>query len=233
MNHFSIMRTPILLLMLFLSFANMQCSTISIKQDLSHNQILDCAKQIIIDKPITAYTIPTILIGTASTGGTIITGGVGPILIGSGIAIGAWLIELLSRKNKHKQTDKQPENKKNNDGGGVGPDKDPDDDPDKDKTLPLFPFGKYKENQKHHQNSTGKISKPPKNGQKVLDESIPAPNKDYRVGIEDGKFVKFMKDGIDSYHSFIIEKFQDLDQFSKNALYNAGLIKDPIKGKIK
>ena len=98
MNYFSIIRTQILLFMLLSCFIDIQSSTILIKQDLPNNTIVDCHKQLVIDKPITVYTIPAILIGTASTGGTIITGGIGPIVIGSGIAIGAWLIDLISKK---------------------------------------------------------------------------------------------------------------------------------------
>jgi hypothetical protein len=59
------------------------------------------------------------------------------------------------------------------------------------------------------------------------------PNKDYRVGIENGNFVRFNEHCPNKYHGYIIEKFQDLDRAAKNALYNAGLIRDITKGKIK
>ena len=92
-----------------------------------------------------------------------------------------------------------------------------------------YPNGKYVNNPKHHMNSKGNISKPPLDGQKALEESILVQTDKRglsdRVGIENGKVVKFHEHQPGEYHGYIVEDVHGMDDAYKNALYEAGLIR--------
>ena len=166
--------------------------------------------------------------GTVAGGliGGIISGPVIPVVVVGGVGIG-WLVQYLK-------------NKKNSGGagGGGGGGQDPTDpkDPKKDKdpkdNSKLHKNGKYVGNPKHHKNSKGNIGKPPKDGQKALDESVFVKDKKYRIGVEDGKIIKFNKHLPGEYHGFVVEDYNKLDREAKDALYEAGLIKNKTTGKI-
>ncbi|HSW76593.1 MAG TPA: hypothetical protein VLG50_06085, partial [Candidatus Saccharimonadales bacterium] len=171
--------------------------------------------------------IPGVIVGIG-VGTEVIIGPIVPVLVGTGLGI-KLLIELIKEKVKEKAI-------KNGGGGNGGnnnqdPEKDPKDDKDK-KSLKEFPNGKYEDNPKHHQNSKGNISKPPRNGQKALDESIEVPGKDYRVGIEDGKIIQFNQHSPNKYHGYIIEDYNDLHPAAQKALYKAGFITNAKTGRI-
>jgi len=139
-----------------------------------------------------------------------------PIVIG--VAAGtAWLIQYLK-------------NKENNSGGGGEDPKKPKD-PKDPKDPKKNPHGLYVNNPKHHKNSKPPISKPPKNGQKALDKSLKVKGQDYRIGVEDGKIVRFNEPRPGEYHGYI-EEFKNLGKEAVDALLDAGLIKNPKTGKM-
>lgn len=169
-----------------------------------------------------------ILIG----GGATVTGPVIPVIVGGGLAIG-WIIQVgipLIRGKKNKNKQKEIVETKNDQNGGSGGN---DDDPDKNKKKQeKYPHGIAIDNPKHHINSKGKIGKSIKDKQRALDNTIEVPGEKHRVGIHDGKYVKFMQDGPNSYHGFELEKFTDLDGASQNALVKAKLVRSVKSGKI-
>ena len=57
--------------------------------------------------------------------------------------------------------------------------------------------------------------------------------KDFLVTIEGDNYVIFQEHAPGKYHGYIVEKFKNLPKEARNALYDAGLIKDIVKGKIK
>lgn len=97
--------------------------------------------------------------------------------------------------------------------------------------------GKYEGNDgKHHSNSKGNISKPPKDGQKALDNSIEISDK-RRFGVENGKLVelrrqiKGAKPAEDIWHGYVIENPNLLDDSVKAILNKAKFI-NPKSGKV-
>ena len=106
-------------------------------------------------------------------------------------------------------------------------------DPDDEEWKKKHPHGRYEENPKHHQNSRGNVSKPPRDGQAALDNSIEVPGRDCRVSIQDNQIVMLQQHRFGRYHGYIVEDFKVLHRSVKNALYEAGLIKDVVKGKMK
>jgi hypothetical protein len=201
-------------------------------------------------KNLILHCDPTFGIGSgALIGGGIVSGGTIPIIIGGGLAVG-WIVKegvpllkgVIDKIKQHR------EEKKGGGGGGGGNNNNDDDkDKDKNKNKPFDnqnnknekgknqPFNEtYESNPKHHPNSKGDVGKSPKNPKETLrDKSIEVPGEKHRVAIEDGKFVIFKPHAPGKWHGYIVEKFKQLDEASKKALYNAGLVRDITKGKIK
>ena len=106
-------------------------------------------------------------------------------------------------------------------------------DPDDEEWRKKHPHGRYEENPKHHQNSRGDISKPPRDGQAALDNSISVPGKACRVSIQDNQIIIFQQHEIGKYHGYIVENFHSLDSQVQRALRLAGRVINPKTGKIK
>ena len=96
-----------------------------------------------------------------------------------------------------------------------------------------YPNGKYRGSDKHHPNSPDSIGKPPKDGQKALDNSVPVKGSTQRVTTEDGKIVilKYEEDGI--YHGYLVEDFHSLkDGGVRKALLDNELVRNAKSGKV-
>ncbi len=106
-------------------------------------------------------------------------------------------------------------------------------DPEDDPEGGSYRNGRYEESPKHNPNSPKNVGKPPRNGQEALDNSISVKGSTQRVAIQDGKFVILKKTAQGTYHGYVVEKFSDLVQSVKNALYENGLVKSVNSGKIK
>ncbi|MBP9765437.1 hypothetical protein KBD08_03820 [Candidatus Babeliales bacterium] len=95
---------------------------------------------------------------------------------------------------------------------------------------------KYTGNPKHHINAKGPASKPPRDGQKVLDNSVLVKtNKNGlsdRVGVEDGQIIKLHEHAPSEYHGYIEENPKSMPSAYKDALYEAGLIKSTKSCKV-
>lgn len=86
-----------------------------------------------------------------------------------------------------------------------------------------YPHGEFKPSAKHHQNSTGNISKPPVNGQVALNNSFAVDNSPHRISVENGKHIALYKTEEGIYHGFICESWKDVpyplqESFKKNKL---------------
>ena len=84
---------------------------------------------------------------------------------------------------------------------------------------------KYTGNPKHHINSKGNASKPPHDRSRVLNESNfvkvkGSQNLEVRIGVENGKPVKFYEHAPGEYHGYIIEGKLDIE--SENVLKAIG-----------
>jgi len=98
-------------------------------------------------------------------------------------------------------------------GGGAPRDPRENKDNDKDK----HPHGKYEDNPKHHPNSRGNISKPPKNGPEVFKNSIEAgPGR--RIGLENGKLVEFQEHTPGTYHGYVIDSLEAFKNLNPNVM---------------
>jgi len=67
----------------------------------------------------------------------------------------------------------------------------------------LYPHGKYEPSAKHHQNSTGSISKPPLDGQTCLNKSLGIENYPHRIAIEGDNLVVFRKTSEGILHGYV------------------------------
>ncbi len=70
-----------------------------------------------------------------------------------------------------------------------------------------YPNGKYVASAKHHQNSFGSISKPPRDGQAALDRSFAVKGSTQRVTTQDKKIIILKFEGNGIYHGYIVEDF--------------------------
>lgn len=204
-------------------------------------------------KELMLYFSPVVSAGAGIIGGGFgvgigaVSGGVVPIAVGTGLAVG-WIVkEGVPLFNALKEKIKKHLKEKKGGGGGGGDDDDNNDDDDddekkkdknhvrklknKDEDKYNYRNGIYENNSKHHQNSTGKISKPPRDGQKALDESIQIPNNDRKVAIENDYFVMLHEHEPGKYHGYIVKNFNDLLPAAQNALKKAKLV-HPKNGKI-
>ncbi len=86
--------------------------------------------------------------------------------------------------------------------------------------------GKYKGSDKHHANSPDDIGKPPRDGQKALDDSFAVQGSTQRVTVQDGKVVILKYEGQGVYHGYIDNNIISLDQDVKEALIKHGFLKD-------
>lgn len=95
---------------------------------------------------------------------------------------------------------------------------------------------KYTGNPKHNINSKGSASKPPRDGQKVLDDSVLVQTDKNglsdRVGVEDGQIVKLHEHAPSQYHGYIEENPKSMPSVYKDALYEAGLIRSTKSCKV-
>jgi hypothetical protein len=187
-----------------------------------------------------AFAVPPILvIGEAIIGGGTTTGIVlAPIVVVPVVVVGGGyvIVQVFQHIKNRKEKKKLREAEIKGSGSSSSTNSpDPDKDPDKNKkNKEKNPNGEYEENPKHHQNSKGDIGKPPPDGQKALNESIAVPGKDFRVAIQDGKIVQLNQHSPGRYHGYIIEKeaYKKLSDIAKNALYDAGLIRDTATGRV-
>ena len=106
-------------------------------------------------------------------------------------------------------------------------------DPDDEEWKKKHPHGRYEENPKHHQHSKGNISKPPRDGQAALDNSIEVPGKDCRVSIQDSQIVMLQQHRPGRFHGYIEGNFYNLDPQVQRALRLAGRVINTKTGKIK
>lgn len=102
--------------------------------------------------------------------------------------------------------------------------------------APKHPHGVYEPSPKHHPNTKPGIGKPPHDGQKALDESLPVPNKGsdkikQRVTIQDKKIIILKEHLPGKWHAYIEEDINRQGaSAAKQVLVEAGIIND--KGKI-
>jgi hypothetical protein len=91
-----------------------------------------------------------------------------------------------------------------------------------------YPHGEFKPSAKHHQNSTGNISKPPVDGQSALNKSYGVKDSKQRVAIEGDKFVVLKQTALDEYHGYTVD-WQELPQKLKNALQKEKIVNESGK----
>ncbi len=96
----------------------------------------------------------------------------------------------------------------------------------------LHPNGKFKPSAKHHANSSGNISKPPRDGQTALDNSFEVKRSMERVAVQDDKVIILKQTSKDVYHGYIHEDLNTLDIEVKKTLVNNGFMKDPTAKKL-
>ncbi|MBI2259962.1 MAG: hypothetical protein HYU67_13815, partial [Flavobacteriia bacterium] len=182
----------------------------------------------------------------ATAGGIVITGTVIPVVIGT-VVVGYTVklsvdaVRALIQHVKHKRAEKKAKKtlEKNNSGSGGSNGNNNDKDPKDKKNQTPKPFIKkhpertYEPNPKHHPNSPNGVGKPSKNPIENLDKALNVPGEDFLITIEDDYYVMFREHLPGKYHDYIVENFKKLPQAAKNALYNAGLVSDITKGKIK
>ena len=171
-------------------------------------------------------------------GGGILTGPVIPI-IGTGIGIGLLIKWHKERKAKNNE---QAGNNRNNNNNNNNNDNNNDKDPKQKKDTPIpfinkdnkkHPERTYEPNPKHHPNAKDGIGKPPENPEKALDNALKVPGKEKQlITVQDEKIIVFKEHRSGKWHGFVVEKFKDLSREAKNALYDAGLVRDITKGKI-
>ena len=106
-------------------------------------------------------------------------------------------------------------------------------DPDDDEWKRMHPNGRYHESPKHHPNSPDYIGKPPPDGQAALDVSKAVKGSTQRVAVQDGNIIILKETEPGLYHGYIANNWGNLPQKVRNALYDAGWIRDISTGKIK
>jgi len=94
------------------------------------------------------------------------------------------------------------------------------------------PYGKYRGSDKHHENSRDGISKPPRDGQKALDNSYEVRDSSQRVAVLDGNVVilKYEEDGV--YHGYIHEDLRTLSKKVKDTLVKNDFMKNAESKKL-
>jgi len=166
----------------------------------------------------------------------------------SGAALTYAAVSIAKEKITGKKNSDKPSNKNNNNNNGSNNDNDPkkpkNNDPivpsDQDRyapksgftTNPSKPNGTYENNPKHHQNSSGNISKPPKDGQACLDRSVETTKKDVRVAVEDKKYVVLREHRPGEYHGYATENWNDLHWTEQQAFCEGGLVRNAKNGRL-
>ena len=127
-----------------------------------------------------------------------------------------------NNNKKPKQDNKKPD------------DKDPKDpkDPKKPDDKYTYKNGKIDDSNKHHPNSPDGVGKSPRDAQKALDDSFDVKDHDQRIAVQDKKIIIFQESAPGQYHGYIVENYQSLEPFIKQALLAAGLIKNIKTGKL-
>ncbi len=144
-------------------------------------------------------------------------------------------IILTKDKNKEKNKNKGSGKKKpgKNDKKDPAPASKPEDKKPGDKNQEeKHPNGIYEEAPYHHQNSQGKKSPAPKDGQKALDNSIPVDkkgNSKRRISVNEGEIVVLDSHEPGKYHGHVRD-YKNLDNDAKAALHKHGKV--DLRGKI-
>ena len=123
--------------------------------------------------------------------------------------------------------------------GSPGPGRGPDDDEDdrcekkesKQKVSEEKIDGLYRASEKHHPNVKGRISPGlgPVEGQEAVNDSYPIKDSTARVAVRGKEFVMLPLTGRDPstgknvYHSYLVERWHDLSDGAKKALYKNGI----------